>query len=373
MDLDAADWPETFALRAPFLQLDEAASCAICHEAFNVPLALPCGHSFCAECIRSNVEYQERSAPARCPQCRERCDARHLHHNLALQSIVNAWMVARSGLKQLATAPPSAKYGEPGTQTRSRAAAARGPCQGNNARGRARQNTQQDASAPSQPPSSQLKRKHPEPSSSSSQSQSQSPAAQSSQSCLESDYRPSQRALSAASAVINDHLDRCLQNHVNTADADPAPAAAAVNARGAARQGNNARKAQLQEMEQRYTRFRVAVQTALDGGEGHLGYSEVARRLVARDKQAAVAGLPSHVMPKANRSSDPGGGFTELIQATKARKASAASAGAGRPALHDLTGDDRPSGAIDPRHCASNSSGEEMRCVGWQTDTQSSL
>ena len=56
-------------------------------------------------------------------------------------------------------------------------------------------------------------------------------------------------------------------------------------------------------MEQRYGRFRVAVQTALDRGEAHLGYTEIARRLVARDKQTANAGLPSHVMPKATRSS----------------------------------------------------------------------
>ena len=59
----------------------------------------------------------------------------------------------------------------------------------------------------------------------------------------------------------------------------------------------------MQDMEQRYTRFRVAVETALDRGEGHLGYAEIARRLTARDKQAAVASLPSHVLPKTSRAS----------------------------------------------------------------------
>ena len=34
-----------------------------------------------------------------------------------------------------------------------------------------------------------------------------------------------------------------------------------------------------------------------------VSYGEIARRLVAKDKQAATAGLPSHVMPKGTRSS----------------------------------------------------------------------
>ena len=33
-----------------------------------------------------------------------------------------------------------------------------------------------------------------------------------------------------------------------------------------------------------------------------VGYAEIARRFVARDKQAAAAGLPSHVMPKSARN-----------------------------------------------------------------------
>jgi hypothetical protein len=46
--------------------------------------------------------------------------------------------------------------------------------------------------------------------------------------------------------------------------------------------------ATVQELEQRYNRFRVEVQVALDAGEA-VSYQDLARRLARKDKQAAAA------------------------------------------------------------------------------------
>lgn len=45
MDFDSTDWPSDIQDQATLLRLDEAASCAICHGPYSIPLALPCGHS----------------------------------------------------------------------------------------------------------------------------------------------------------------------------------------------------------------------------------------------------------------------------------------------------------------------------------------
>jgi hypothetical protein len=56
---------------AALASIDHAATCSICHEAFDTPLLLKaCQHTFCSACIRQNLAYQEQSGPPSCPLCR---------------------------------------------------------------------------------------------------------------------------------------------------------------------------------------------------------------------------------------------------------------------------------------------------------------
>lgn len=45
--------------------------CSICLEVFRQPATIPCGHSFCLECIEELWERQAGSGAYSCPQCRQ--------------------------------------------------------------------------------------------------------------------------------------------------------------------------------------------------------------------------------------------------------------------------------------------------------------
>ena len=140
MELEA-DWPEG-PHKAQLDALDDVARCPICHDFFNVPLTLGCGHAckslssrtagqltqhsccqgsmqpvsvqpsrskrfgscaVCSGCIRSNLEFQERTGQAKCPACREKCDSRDLRHNHALKDLVKGYTQTRTLLVAAAT------------------------------------------------------------------------------------------------------------------------------------------------------------------------------------------------------------------------------------------------------------------------------
>lgn len=73
--------------------LDVSLACGICSEVFDTPLLIrTCGHSFCAACIRQNIDFQEKNGnTAYCPTCRVSCDARDLIANVVLRDVVEKY------------------------------------------------------------------------------------------------------------------------------------------------------------------------------------------------------------------------------------------------------------------------------------------
>ncbi|KAM4691170.1 uncharacterized protein WCC33_016030 [Rhinophrynus dorsalis] len=68
--------------------LSEELNCSICKEIFTDPVTLPCGHSYCLDCITRTWEHQHEKE-ASCPECRQRYRIRpELKTNLRLRSIV---------------------------------------------------------------------------------------------------------------------------------------------------------------------------------------------------------------------------------------------------------------------------------------------
>lgn len=57
----------------------------------------------CSGCIRNNLEFQERKGPAKCPACREKCDARDLRPNHALKDLVQGYLQTRNLLVSAAS------------------------------------------------------------------------------------------------------------------------------------------------------------------------------------------------------------------------------------------------------------------------------
>ncbi|MGH0115272.1 UNVERIFIED_CONTAM: hypothetical protein FKN15_006700 [Acipenser sinensis] len=50
---------------------EEKFSCSVCLDLFTKPATIPCGHSFCLDCIGSYWDLSDQTGDYSCPQCRE--------------------------------------------------------------------------------------------------------------------------------------------------------------------------------------------------------------------------------------------------------------------------------------------------------------
>lgn len=77
-------------------KLEEKLACSICLDTFATPVTVPCGHSFCVECISKHWDKHEQESAAgqnySCPECRESFPERpKVSKNVKLDSLVEVF------------------------------------------------------------------------------------------------------------------------------------------------------------------------------------------------------------------------------------------------------------------------------------------
>ncbi|KIW64739.1 DNA repair protein rad18 [Phialophora macrospora] len=94
---DSTDWlPTPLAALAP---LDSSLRCQVCKDFFTTPMMTSCSHTFCSLCIRRYL-----SQEGRCPACRESDQEVKLRRNWAVEELVTNFKASRKGILAFATA-----------------------------------------------------------------------------------------------------------------------------------------------------------------------------------------------------------------------------------------------------------------------------
>ncbi|XP_058877745.1 E3 ubiquitin-protein ligase TRIM39-like [Acipenser ruthenus] len=94
---------------------EEKFSCSVCLDLFTEPATIPCGHSFCLDCIGSYWDQSDQTGVYSCPQCRETFTPRPvLRKNNIINELVEELKKTRLDSKREppAPAPVSAEPGD---------------------------------------------------------------------------------------------------------------------------------------------------------------------------------------------------------------------------------------------------------------------
>eukprot|EP00741_Cyanophora_paradoxa_P011479 tig00020560_g11090.t1 len=107
--------PEDATLQRALDGFRQELHCTICQDVVDDPLALPCNHFFCAECIKKCPLQRNK---LKCPNCKGEFDRRSLHAVQRYRDLVDAFLHLENVVKGRALLEGEASAGEPSSLNR---------------------------------------------------------------------------------------------------------------------------------------------------------------------------------------------------------------------------------------------------------------